>query len=389
MALEGSYLESMGAKVNGRLTPGPPIQILPAGEVLTLDGRPLPLDDETRQRFVADRARRKTPLIHNFEHEEDPRYGKDASGESSAIELRPNGEMWAMNPAWTDSGIEAIRSGAKTFISPEIYVRNGKLVNLRAIALVSTPNIDGMERVTASADGMPFDMPVPIDLCEEPMDPEEILARIREILGLPVAATEAEINEQISRLSKPETSTSSPNAGQQEKENMAFSPEFLKELGLADGASTEDIEKAVKQKHAATPPEQPELAARVEQLAAQVGQLNAAAEATQAEHAATRVKGIVERAVAEGRVTVAERPWFEALAAAKPDEAEKFAASLPMRAPVKGVISSNFTPLTLLHSEYMTMDSNTAHQKVLAYRAANPTCPSYEQAYLAVTQPGV
>lgn len=378
----------MGAKVNGRLTPGPPVQILPPfGGVLTLDGRPLPYDKEAAERLLEDRKRRSTPLVHNFEHEEDPRYGKDAAGESTALELRPDGSTWALDPAWTDAALECIRSGAKTWISPEIYMRSGKLQNLRAISLVSTPNLDGLERVTASADAGPWDMPVTAIDCEEKMEPDEVLAEIRRLLGLPVMATEAEINEQISRLFQPGVSTSSPQ-GEKENENMPFSSEFLKELGLADGASSEDVEKAVTAKLAAKPAAPPpELAAQLEQLSARVEGLATAAASAETEKASARVKAIVEKAVSEGRVTVAERPWFEALAAAKPDEAEKFAAALPVRAPVKGVVSSSFTPITLLHSEFTGHDSVSVDQKAKAYRAAHPTI-SYDQAVLAVTQPG-
>lgn len=376
----------MGAKVNGRLTPGPPVQILPPfGGVLTLDGRPLPYDKEAAERLLEDRKRRSTPLVHNFEHEEDPRYGKDAAGESTTLELRPDGSTWALDPAWTDAALECIRSGAKTWISPEIYMRSGKLQNLRAIALVSTPNLDGLERVTASADAGPWDMPVTAIDCEEKMEPDEVLAEIRRLLGLPVMATEAEINEQISRLCQPGVSTSSPQ-GEKENENMPFSSE--QKLGLADGASTEDTDKAVATKLAAQPVVPPEVAERLDELSAQVTQLNNAAAAAKQQQNAARVRAIVEKAMAEGKITVAQRgEWFETFAALSPDGAEKCAASLPVQAPVRTVISSSFTPITLLQAESTLEKSGVDHQKVLAYRAAHPLL-TYEQAYLAVTQPG-
>lgn len=335
VSLDGVDEHAAGA--HPALIPGPEIQISPEGAVKTLDGRPVNVDEVAIESVLKDRAERSNPGTINFEHEEDPRYGKDAAGEFTAVKHRPGVGIFAA-PSWTPQAIKDIREGKRTWISPEYYVRNGRISHLRALALVSTPNQDNLQRVNASA----------------------------------------------------AANTTTPK----EKKRMEFPAGFLESLGLSADATGEQVATAVTAKLAPPPPEakgEPKVedfSAVLTELEELKNRLGQAEKKTEEEKHTARVAAIVAKAVNEGRVLASEVKQFEALAAARPEEAEKFAAALPVRAPVNPGISLDVAPLALLHSAFSVQSNQAvderARQHMKAEKAAgNPV--TYEQAVLAVT----
>ena len=284
------------------MTPGKPIQVFPTGAARTVDGRKVRAEAADFGLLLGNLATRKNPVTLTVEHEMDPTWGSKAAGEvpSDAFLAQEDG-FWGLDPRWTGAALEEIRSGARRWISPTFYGvedEDGYVRPriLRDISLVSVPNLDGMQPVTASA------------------------------------AREAAAAQQ-------------PNSPQQaserkEQETMKFSAETMKLLGLADGASQEDLEKAVNrlaaEKPAASDVEKA-AAAAVEKFRADFEKsVREQLERESAQNARkARVAGLVERAETEGKLVADNREALTTLAAADPDAFEKVLPGLKVLAPVK------------------------------------------------------
>lgn len=283
------------------MTPGKPIQVFPMGEARTVDGRRVRSELEDFGLLLGDLATRKNPVTLTVEHEMDPTWGSRSAGECASDEFLAQADgLWGLNPAWTDAALAEIRSGARRWISPTFYGTEVEGVIrpriLRDISLCSVPNIDGMQPVTASASRSGAATPQPTS---------------------PTKASE-----------------------RKEQETMKLSADTLKLLGLADGASLEDIDKAVV-KLAAEKPDVPDVeraaAAAVEKFRADFEKsVREQLERESAMNARkTRVAGLIERAETEGKLVADNREALTALAAADPESFEKVLPGLKVLAPVK------------------------------------------------------
>jgi phage I-like protein len=276
------------------------------------------------------------------EHGEDPTEGMRAMGwaDPSSIEARPNG-IWATRPAWTVDGYSDIKSRKRRYISPHVFSVKDPDGTIRPrrwleITVTNIPAITGMASVAASA--------------TEP------------------------------------TTHSSPEEARERKE--LHMTKLAKLLGLADGASEEDIEKAVTQLKA-TPPSKAEpepmsaksIEALVETtLGAAIDKIAAAAEkkATEvvtAQFAAAekgkRVEALVARGAAEGKIVAATRESFKTLAAADPDAFEKtILPALKVVAPVSRIPSGN--PVELRADDADDKDLFATRAAQLASRTGVP-----------------
>lgn len=297
------------------LIPGKPIQLFKLGAIKARDGRKLHVGDAEVQALLEDArslAADGNEIALLAEHGEDPTEGMRAMGwaDPSSIEARPNG-IWATRPAWTVDGYSDIKARKRRYISPHVFSvkdPNGTIRPRRwlEITVTNIPAITGMASVAASA---------------EP------------------------------------TTHSSPEEARERKE--LHMTKLAKLLGLADGASEEDIERAVTQLKATPPPKAepaPMSAKSVEALVettlgAAIEKIAAAAEkkATEvvtaqfaAAEKSNRVEALVARGAAEGKIVAATRESFKTLAAADPDAFEKtILPALKVVAPVSRIPSGN------------------------------------------------
>lgn len=284
------------------MTPGNPVQVFPLGAARTVDGRKVRAELEDFSLLLGDLATRQNPVTLTVEHEMDPTWGSRAAGECSSDGFASQDDgLWGIEPRWTEAALAEIRSGARRWISPTFYGTEDadgfiRPRILRDVSLVSVPNLDGMQPVTASA-------------------------------------------------SRGDAGTSQPNSPQQaserkEQETMKFSAETMKLLGLADGASQDDIEKAVTRLAAEKPATldvEKAAAAAVEKFRADFEKsVREQLERESAQNARkTRVAGLLERAETEGKLVADNREALTTLAAADPDAFEKVLPGLKVVAPVK------------------------------------------------------
>lgn len=283
------------------MKPGKPIQVFPKGEARTVDGRKVRCEAEDFQLLLGDLATRKNPVTLTVEHECDPLWGSKAAGECSSDGFIAQGDgLWGLEPRWHEEALGEIRSGARRWISPTFYGTYDEedCVRpriLRDVSLVSVPNLDGMEPVTASA--------------TKPAPPAQ--------------------------------------ASERKEQEMKLSAEHLKLLGLAEGASQEDFDKSLQtfaaakaeaEKKAEAVPDvkelvRQELSAERESLRAQVRE-EMAAERAKADREA-KIAALVARATSEGKLVADNREALTALAAADPDAFEKLLPTLHVFAPTK------------------------------------------------------
>lgn len=282
------------------MTPGKPVQVFPMGACRTVDGRKVQCEAEDFRLLLGDLATRKNPVTLTVEHEMDPTWGSRAAGECSEF-LQQGDGLWGLDPHWTEQALSEIRSGARRWISPTFYGTEDQNGNvrpriLRDVSLVSVPNLDGMQPVTASASR---DAAAP----SQPNSPSKASER-------------------------------------KEQETMKLSADTLKLLGLADGASLEDIDKAVIKlaaEKAPAPDVEKAAAAAVERFRADFEKsVREQLERESAQNARkARVADLVKRAESEGKLVADNRESLTKLAAADPDAFEKVLPGLQVLAPVK------------------------------------------------------
>ncbi len=138
------------------------IQLLPAGEFATIDGRPEKgkkwrLDRAAAERLIAFHAERANDLVIDYEHQSlrapDNGQPAPAAGWYKRLEWREGKGLFATDVRWTDRAKEMIAAGEYRFVSPVILYDKKTLVPLALgpAALVNVPAIDGMQEVALSA----------------------------------------------------------------------------------------------------------------------------------------------------------------------------------------------------------------------------------------------
>ncbi len=343
------------------LIPGSPIQVLRMGDIIARDGRPLRCTSADCERLMADGRDLSQDLPILYEHGEDPTVGYEAAGwiDPSSFEVRGDG-LWATKVFWTADGYAAIVAKTRRYVSPhffseldaEGFIRPTRWIE---ITVTNTPAIPDMAAIAASVRGG------------------------------------ALFFDESGRYP-----TYDPNApdsgGRKEREPMKFSADTLKLLGLADGATPEQIEKAVVEKFstnkgepaAGTPaPKVEAKPAEVDATAlkalvsdtvkAMVADLSEAFR-TQAkaeiaaQKRAERVASLLTQGEAEGKITAANREHFSALAEASPEAFSAVLPSLSVIAPVTRKVSTSAPDVSI---EATDDEANEIANANAAFRVAD------------------
>ena len=276
------------------------IQLLPAGSFRATDGRPddvasWSLDVVRAQALIAQVAARKTPLVIDYEHQT-LRAAKNgqpapASGWFHSVEWREGSGLWATGVAWTERARTMIASGEYKFISPVfMYGKDGGVLRLLHAALTNDPALDGMAAVAALA----FDSTLDTDPdTETPMNPETL-----KLLGLAEDATPEQIDAAIRELAtKAENATSA----------------------------------MVELKATAVP------VSTVQELQGQLAALNAQA-------LARDIDDLVKPALADGRLLPAMEPWARDLGKTNLAALKQFLAAAPVIAALNGTQTGGQAP---------------------------------------------
>lgn len=193
------------------------IQLLPAGEFRSRDGRPAgiagwKIDSAVAARVIARAATRRTPFVVDYEHQtlnaEKNGQAAPASGWFQGVGLvwrEPaaigadgpiEGGLYATGVAWTAKAAAHIEALEYKFISPvfSYHPKTGEVLQIEMAALTNNPGLDGMDAVGALATEFFTRSQEPTIKEDQPMKAIALL------LGLAEDASEADISAALVAL---------------------------------------------------------------------------------------------------------------------------------------------------------------------------------------------
>jgi len=142
------------------------IQLTPAGEFRSFDGRPVEatawrMTAHLAQPLIAAATARPTPYVIDFDHQtlhvEKNGQPAPAAGWFHKLEWRDGVGLFAVDVKWTAKAAAMIDAGEYKFISPVIgYADSGDVTGLFMAALTNNPAILGMDEVLTAAASMQF-----------------------------------------------------------------------------------------------------------------------------------------------------------------------------------------------------------------------------------------
>lgn len=142
------------------VTPGNEIQLFPAGEFRSIDGRPKDaphwfIDSVLAAAIIADFESRQNLTVVDYEHQTllTAQNGQPAPAAAwfGKLEWRSTG-LYATDVDWTERATSMIESGEYKYISPVFSYdkKTGAVKRLINAALTNNPALDGMDAVAAS-----------------------------------------------------------------------------------------------------------------------------------------------------------------------------------------------------------------------------------------------
>lgn len=274
-------------------------QLLPAGEFASRDGRPGP--DKTWKlsnedgRAVAQRMNAlaaQTPIVIDYEHQ--TLHAKDNGQPAPAAGWMNGGFVeWLDGKGlftavdWTDRARAAINGKEYRFISPVLqYDATGRVLGVVMAALTNFPGLVGMAPAQATALTAALNALNHDELQEPDM---ALLASLLLALGLPAETTEAAALSAVAAL-KTKADAPPPKA--------ALSTALTAALGLSEGADETAALSAVATLKGTGTTAATAMAALQGEVAQLRAQVNGAA-----------LNGIVDKAIAEGKLAPAIRDW--------------------------------------------------------------------------------
>jgi phage I-like protein len=144
---------------------GKTIQLLPAGEFTSVDGRPANmsaaanwvLDANNAHELITAAAARTNPAVIDYEHQtllkEKNGQPAPAAGWFKQLEYRDGVGLFATDVEWTPAAAQAIADGEYRYISPVIRFdqTSGRVTGLMMAALTNYAGIDGMQAASLAA----------------------------------------------------------------------------------------------------------------------------------------------------------------------------------------------------------------------------------------------
>lgn len=186
------------------LTTAGEIQLLPAGEFRSWDGRPAnapawKMNAALAANLIAAAAARETPYVIDYDHQflraEKNGQPAPAAGWFKQLEWREGVGLFAVDVAWTDRAREMIESGEYRYISPVVrFDKAGAVTGLLMAAITNVPAIDGMEEIMLAAASLSLDQP------NQETSMDDLLEQLRWLLNLPVGSTAEDILAQLQKL---------------------------------------------------------------------------------------------------------------------------------------------------------------------------------------------
>jgi phage I-like protein len=292
-------------------------QLLPAGEFAARDGRPglgktWKLDDAQGEALAAamNAEAGRTPIVIDYDHR--TLYAPEKGGEAPAagwilsVQWRAGAGLFA-KVDWTDAAKARITQREYRYISPVILSDpgTGRIVKVALAALVNYPALLGMEPVLAA---------LSTRFPQEQASMNPILVALLAGLGLAETATQEQALSALSALK-----------ARPEKAGPLIPAALATELGVAGDATEAAVLAAVS---ALKAPDSAGLQA-MQALQAEVAQLRAQVEGD-------KLSGLVDKAIADGKLLPAQRDWALGLGRKDMAQLSAFIAAAPVIAGLGG-----------------------------------------------------
>lgn len=185
------------------LTAGSEIQLFPAGEFRTVDGRPTDapywlMTADIAARLIEQFAALTNPVVVDYEHQTyncaNNGQPSPAAGWFKTLRWEEGAGLFA-TVEWTERATAHIEAGEYRYISPVMTYDpdTGFITQLINAALTNNPAIDGMEAVSAR---LTAELNQPEKLT---MELDELLERIRYLLNLPMLSTPEEVAAELQK----------------------------------------------------------------------------------------------------------------------------------------------------------------------------------------------
>lgn len=309
---QGLSLEIASADGNA---PPKLIHLMPIGEWYGVNGQgPFRLDRPNADRIVASIKAAKRPLPIDYDHALDLDGGARAGQQAPAAgwfqdaEARDDG-IW-VHVDWTERGAAAIASREYRFISPVFNNEKatGRVVSILRAGLTNIPNFENLTAIASQTQN------------EGTAVMDEFLKQLIALLGLAVGATTDDVIAAITELKSQSTTAASQVAA------AALA------LGLPKETNVTQLAAAIvaKSKTGDDATEVGKLKTSIASLSATVADLNTELTTLKSKAATNTAETVVASAIAQGKVAPAAKSWALDYATKDPAGFEAYLKAMPV-----------------------------------------------------------
>jgi phage I-like protein len=290
--------------------------VLPRGTLRLADGPERIVDDSAMDSILAAHQARGIEPVIDYEHQTEGGAYASPDGTAPAAgwikRLRRGDDGIHAEVEWTDRARELISKKEYRYYSPVYNVEKGtgRILALLRVALTNAPRFNQLRPLVAKGPA-PLQTSTADDAGTLEGGSMEFLKKLAALLGLPESATEDQVAEKITALTK-----AAPEAAKAVETAKAV----IEELGLAETSPPDAIMGAIRGLKARPAGPDPELAKQVTELRAWKAEREAAE--------------LVDRVMAEGKISAAQRNWALETAKAQPAFFTEWAKNAPVVVPV-------------------------------------------------------
>lgn len=285
------------------------VKILPLGYVNSQKGD-FYVDDESVELIQKQFKNRRLDLPIDYEHQTLMDVQAPAAG--WIRDVYKGDDAVIAKVSWTERAREYLKNREYRYLSPVVITRKSdrKVLDLHSAALTNTPAIDGMFAIVNSMDLSDMEDDFDDKEDEEKMD----LKKLAALLGLPEGATEDDVEKAITAaVSAAGADKSAAGEASGEETKQVANSVVLSLLGLDESAKTEDAVTAIMTLKAGTGNE--ELLALKKEME---------------ERAAD---DLVQTALKDGKITAAQTDWAKSYAVSDREGFKAFVAKAPVVVP--------------------------------------------------------
>lgn len=243
---------------------------MPLGNVTTTKGNFF-VDEESVESMKQYFKKRGLDVVVDYEHQSLSDKKAIAGGWIKDFYIKEN--FVVAKVEWTKQAKEEIENKQYRYLSPTIFLKNGKPIRLHSVALTNTPAIDKMNPLRLN------------DYIEETRKDNYTMEKLLQLLGLDETASEDDVLKAVENLKKSNENTTEVSANKETAEI----------LGLKEDASVEEINKSLLELKNNTVSKSEFLALKQEMEKKEINE-------------------ILNKAIADGKIVPAQRESFEKIA---------------------------------------------------------------------------